>query len=112
MITNEFSESMECRRNMLHTARVWGMTRDISKMLNEHDITYDEFLEIFDNIAHFAHHEAELLQRQNEYRYKNDNDISFNEELNYSKIDDDDLEWIIVDIDDVDGEWFIIPEIE
>ena len=106
-----FKEAMQCKFEMKSQALIWSMVKQISKLLNENMVSYDEFQEIFSIIDHYTHHEAEWVQHENEIRYKSDNKINMKEDLDYDEVDPEDLEWIIVDIDECDGEWFIIPEI-
>ena len=110
MNKKDFQESMECRGDMKHQALIWSMVKEVSKLFNENMVSYDEFLEIVSLIDHYTHHEAELHQYQNEMKYKHDHDIDFREELDYEEIESEDLEWIIVDIDECDGD-FLIPAI-
>lgn len=111
MNKKEFAESMSCRNGMKRQALVWSMVREVSKLLNDNNVSYDEFIEIMAEIDHYTHHEAEMVQFDNEIEYKRDNEIPMDEDLDYDEIDPDDLEWIVVDIDDCDGEYFPIPAI-
>ena len=110
MNKKDFQESMECRADMKHQALVWSTAKEVSRLLHENNVSYDEFLEVVALIDHYTHHEAELQQYRNENEYKIDHGMRITEELNYDDVDPDDLEWIIVDIDDCDGN-FIIPAI-
>lgn len=111
MDKEEFNKAMECKRKMDSEARILSMTKLISNILNNDEITYDEFLAIFNNIIDYCHYEAIQHQNCNEFDYKVENGIPLNQDLDYMKMDEEDVCGIIVDIDDMDGEWFIIPAI-
>lgn len=100
---DQFVMNMECLHNMKHDARIWTLVHIISEVLNQNNVTYDEFIEIISNIDHFTHHQAELQAHLDIIDYKHDNDIDLEDE-----IDEEEFE---IDIDDDDGIWFGIPVI-
>lgn len=100
-MTKELRESLNCRSNMIDTARHWNAVISITEYLNSEGYTYDEFLEIVETIIHFTHHEAELEEYQDKV------EAYVNDEYDFDDDDDD----FAIDIDGEDGQWFEIPYI-
>lgn len=81
---NKIKEVSTCMRDMENKASIWTMVKIISKILNDNEITYEQFIDIVVLIDHYTHNEAEMIS---------------------------DLDEEKIDIDEEDGEWFVIPAI-
>lgn len=84
MKESKLREISERMKTMEDNAAVWTMVKIISSILSENQITYDQFLAITELIDCYTHSEAEIM----------------------ASLDEEEI-----DIDDEDGEWFVIPEI-
>jgi len=81
---NKIKEVSTCMRDMENKASIWTMVKIISKILNDNEITYEQFIDIVVLIDYYTHNEAEMIS---------------------------DLDEEKIDIDEEDGEWFVIPAI-
>ena len=77
-------ETANCMQSMDNNATVWSMVKAISHAMSEEGVTYQQFVDIFGLIDHYAHHEAELMSEDTESN---------------------------IDLDGEDGEWYEIPAI-
>ena len=57
----DLRETVECMDDMNNKAKVWTMVKIVSSLFEENEVTYRQFIDIFNLIEHYTRHEAELM---------------------------------------------------
>ena len=104
----DYADLVHKKDSIARSARIWSIVKAICEACNEERITYDDFVEICEIIISYSQYVAEVLQQEQRMDYKREHSIPLNNELDPHVLEDESL---TIDLDNGDGEWFIIPDL-